>query len=366
MKKAIYTAITCLLLFFLNFNQIFAQTKNEIKNINGKDYYIHVAKKNETLHEISQKYNTTVNHILSENENLIDGIKVGQEIKILVANIVISNQQEVKTKNEIKNINGKDYYFHIIEPYETLYSLSRKYDVSEKLISHYNQNLINGLQVGQEIKIPLNNYKLQQQLTIENNKRYLDSIQKNSTFNSLSCEDLTSITSNTPTKAEYLMFTSFEYIDNQEEFCKTPEVKINRIMRLNNETFGYKIFYYSNTGKKVKEVFVDLKHDVIQKNLFEYDSNGKEKYLTVINYLGEITTLWLRESGVMKDVYFEFPFPKSKEEAIYRYNNPRKMSFTETCPVCYGTGSSTGAVSGAKRCMGCNGAGKIFHGKIEY
>ena len=51
-------------------------------------------------------------------------------------------------------INGAKYYVHTVQPGETLYALSKAYDVSEKVILENNPSLAGGLKAAAVIKIP--------------------------------------------------------------------------------------------------------------------------------------------------------------------------------------------------------------------
>ena len=177
MKKTIFILVACLL---LNFNQTSAQTKSEIELINDKYYYVHIVKKGESLHEIGLNYNSTVNLILSENENAIDGIKAGMKIKIPFTSVIVSKQRdEINDINEIKNINGKNYYIHIVKAGETIYSISKKYSTTVKLILSENENFFNAPPIGQEIKIPVIDNELQKQQVITTYNQEMISNQKN-------------------------------------------------------------------------------------------------------------------------------------------------------------------------------------------
>ncbi|HRD38856.1 MAG TPA: LysM peptidoglycan-binding domain-containing protein, partial [Bacteroidia bacterium] len=60
-----------------------AQEKStDIRTINNKKYYIHKVEKGQSLYAISKIYGTDVNVILADNDEAIDGIKPGQELKI--------------------------------------------------------------------------------------------------------------------------------------------------------------------------------------------------------------------------------------------------------------------------------------------
>jgi len=52
-------------------------------------------------------------------------------------------------------IQDKVYYIHIVKPGQTLYSISRAYNISQKEISIENPGVLSGLQIGQALKIPV-------------------------------------------------------------------------------------------------------------------------------------------------------------------------------------------------------------------
>lgn len=52
-------------------------------------------------------------------------------------------------------LEGTVYYIHMVKPGETLYAISKAYNISQKEIAIENPGVISGLQVGQAIKIPV-------------------------------------------------------------------------------------------------------------------------------------------------------------------------------------------------------------------
>lgn len=58
--------------------------------------------------------------------------------------------------SSIVTIGGEQYYIHTVEKGETLYSLARKYDLSEEEVQQANPQTLEGLQVGQTLKLPVN------------------------------------------------------------------------------------------------------------------------------------------------------------------------------------------------------------------
>ena len=131
--------LTISLVFILSFNEITAQ-----------DSIIeHKIQKGETAYFIAQKYKVSVDEIYKLNPESQNGIKDNQIIKIPVHSSEKQNQQIT----------------HIVGPKETLFGLSKQYNVSVEAIQNANQAiLVNGLQIGQELIIP-NAYNLKTEIT---------------------------------------------------------------------------------------------------------------------------------------------------------------------------------------------------------
>jgi LysM repeat protein len=52
-------------------------------------------------------------------------------------------------------LEGKVYYIHVVKPGQTLYAISRAYNISQKEIAIENPGVMSGLQLGQALKIPV-------------------------------------------------------------------------------------------------------------------------------------------------------------------------------------------------------------------
>lgn len=63
--------------------------------------------------------------------------------------------QQVNKSTVIEIIQGKRYYIHEVQKSETLYSISKAYEVSVDVIAYENPDIFNGLKIGQKIKIPI-------------------------------------------------------------------------------------------------------------------------------------------------------------------------------------------------------------------
>ena len=60
----------------------------------------------------------------------------------------------VQKSGTIVYINGSKFYIHTVQPGETLYRLSKAYEVGEKVILQYNPSAGGGLKAGENVKIP--------------------------------------------------------------------------------------------------------------------------------------------------------------------------------------------------------------------
>ena len=77
-------------------------------------------------------------------------------LTLLSLQAVMMAQETVPVKKSDNKviIEGKIYYIHIVKPGQTLYSISKAYNVTEKDIALENPGVYSGLQIGQMLKIP--------------------------------------------------------------------------------------------------------------------------------------------------------------------------------------------------------------------
>lgn len=113
-----------------------------IVQIDGVKYIVHDVVKGETLYSLSRKHGLSVDDIIAANPVLKDGLKSGQRIRIPM------KVEEVQTSVEPQNVT------HKVLAGETLYSLARKYSVTEDEIRAMNPHIKRGLKAGRLIVIP--------------------------------------------------------------------------------------------------------------------------------------------------------------------------------------------------------------------
>ncbi len=124
----------------------------------------HTVLPKETMYSLSKKYNVSPDEIKMSNESVLkNGLKIGQVLKIPASKIEATNVPSVTKEstptNEVANTKTniattESIIKHKVEPKETLYSLSKKYNVSVDVIKEQNAALLqNGLQIGQILLI---------------------------------------------------------------------------------------------------------------------------------------------------------------------------------------------------------------------
>ena len=143
MRNFIFTYLFIIGFTFSACSQTATKSSN-IQTINGKKFYLHKVEKGQSLYAISKLYETDLNAIVIENPEAIDGIKPGQELKVPYG--------KIKT-DEFSQADYEKYQIHKVVKGETLYSISKKYNVTEESISVLNPLAKNGLKEGQQLKI---------------------------------------------------------------------------------------------------------------------------------------------------------------------------------------------------------------------
>jgi LysM repeat protein len=128
----------------------------------------HTVEKGETLFSIAKKYNVTMDNLKSSNEKLVQkGLQPGQILMINLKNdsspvldeaSISTGAATVRETHETVSVSAGTEIKHKVEKGETLYSLSKKYNVNVDDLKAQNEQLLTkGLQVGQVLTIKANN-----------------------------------------------------------------------------------------------------------------------------------------------------------------------------------------------------------------
>lgn len=154
-----YMKLKCILLnlmFVISLTTITATThKTHIQNTvsaTSEDIITYTVKKGDTVYSIATAHNTTVEDIYRLNPKAQNGIKKGDKLKI----------PKVRRK-------ASGYSSHLIEAKETLYSVSKMYNISVDELKNANAGLDeNTFQKGKTIQIP--KFSSPAQINIADNK----------------------------------------------------------------------------------------------------------------------------------------------------------------------------------------------------
>lgn len=125
----------------------------EINQVSG-DVKKHIVKTKETLYSIAKMYEVSVADLKEWNEaELKDGLKIGQEIVVSVdytpSNSGYVEIKEIKTTSTVSS--------HVVKMQETKFGISKKYNISIEELERLNPQIVEGLDIGQVLKIKENN-----------------------------------------------------------------------------------------------------------------------------------------------------------------------------------------------------------------
>lgn len=141
------------LMMTVSINSVNAEEVNEkrIKE-NGKEFAIHVVKDDETIYSISREYGISQEDIIKYNRKAINGVKNGMKLKLpMVATSVESIVPATISRTQTTEATAKQ---HIVIAKETVYSICRKYGITQTALLNANPELEMGLKIGQTLKIP--------------------------------------------------------------------------------------------------------------------------------------------------------------------------------------------------------------------
>ncbi len=175
-------------------SQVVVEKSKDKVVISGKTYYIHNVKKGETAYSISKAYGLNVDELVKENPSASKGIKEGQSLRLPVVTLVKETspaQDDSKVNEKLQAVEKpqsvvrksmadrqKDetkFIYHKLSTGDTVFSLARKYGVSEDEILQSNPGVdINKLSVGSEIAIPRRQFTTTPQNLEVSEKEYIN------------------------------------------------------------------------------------------------------------------------------------------------------------------------------------------------
>ncbi len=128
---------------------------NTVQLINGNEYYFHAVLQGQTLFSIARAYDVEIEDILGENPELnnSDDLRYDQIIRIPANS---SSQQDSPPKDEPQRetVTEIQYHDHQVRRRETVYGISRMYGISEKELLEHNPEIRSGLRTNMIVRIP--------------------------------------------------------------------------------------------------------------------------------------------------------------------------------------------------------------------
>jgi LysM repeat protein/ABC-type branched-subunit amino acid transport system substrate-binding protein len=127
-----------------------AQVKKELKTapafVEGE--LAHTVAKKETLFGIAHKYGVSESDLQARNPELANGLRPGMIVMIPVGKVTSVSAEQVAPPADDRSTP------HLVQPGETIYSLSKRYDLTPEEIQAANGGLPEGLKAGTYVRIP--------------------------------------------------------------------------------------------------------------------------------------------------------------------------------------------------------------------
>ncbi len=196
-----YTALLCYCVIVMLFSACasHAQISTRTETINGVEYVLHTVTKGQTLYSLSKLYQCDINDLSAANPGSDAGLKEGQVVRVPKAKATavkpgqrthevkkketlfsIAKQYDVEVndliaanpgsdqgvkKGQMLIIPGpkpkveaivldRDYFIHKVQAGETIYSITKKYNIPQEALYQLNDGLKDGLKAEMEIRIP--------------------------------------------------------------------------------------------------------------------------------------------------------------------------------------------------------------------
>ncbi len=246
-----------LILFFCAFAGVTSASTFSLDSIgsetkDGKTFILHEVGNNETLYSVSRKYDVPIYEIIKYNPPTEYGLDQGQVIRIPLPDRVEKPKQEVVvpqvinatetnlTNTETKEATGKpqvkqEKVFHIVKQSETMFSISRLYEVSIEDLKVWNELVSNNLSIGQELIVKPAAKKEPDQMLSQGNSRQTHEVKQSETLYSISklydvtvakLREWNDLVSNELSIGQLLIVAEEGEVQKATVIIEKPEVKI--------------------------------------------------------------------------------------------------------------------------------------------
>lgn len=274
---------------------------------------LHAVKSGETLSMLAKKYHTTVGDIMRANDmNTKSILKIGKKIKIPTASSASVKKEETK-KNAAKSSSTKqtarlkkdiDATIHVVEEKETLYSISKKYNVTVAQLIQWNSLHNDNIHPGQKLVIipetkeqVANNTAVDADKTVE--KKTASPVQQQTVV----------VTENKPAEKQ---------VTSETEINKSPEKNVLQASNANNSQENESAVNPKNAGTEgyFAAMYQDGKNELSGEAATLKTASGwlDKKYYVLINNIDAGTIV--RVNANNKSVFAKVlgPLPDVKED----------------------------------------------------
>lgn len=212
-SRLLYCLVLCV--SFVQF--AFAQPGEvEVKEREGKKFYVHVVQQGNTLWGLYNTYKVPVESIIRENPGVESGLSIGQIVWIPVPGEETTAAPVQKTERRT---------IHKVEQGETLYGISRKYGISVDVLMAKNPGVENGLSIGQELIIEGSTDEQAENSTTQ--EQVEDQVREQQPVTRVIFED--SLVEHTVLKHETLYSISKRFMVSMDTLVKVNKIKNNKI-----------------------------------------------------------------------------------------------------------------------------------------
>jgi LysM repeat protein len=140
------------LLLMTSVGTLLAQPENAKTEVrNGQTFYVHEVIQGNTLWGLQNLYKVSAEIIIQHNPSVVDGLKVGQLIYIPVNGVApvkpSAPSQAQPGTHVVENV------VHVVAGGETVYGISKKYNITPEQLLELNPEAKNGLSLGQVLLI---------------------------------------------------------------------------------------------------------------------------------------------------------------------------------------------------------------------
>lgn len=148
MKKTLLSFYLVLIVSVIVAQTVTVIPTKRVEQRNGKQYYVHVVEKGQTVYSIAKAYNVGIDEIYFENPSSKNGINVNQELLIPTQN------KETEIRQEIKDTDF-EFFYHVCAQGETFADVAGIYLLDEQDVRRANPDSREPFREGQYLKIPV-------------------------------------------------------------------------------------------------------------------------------------------------------------------------------------------------------------------